>query len=203
MQQDLYQHNENEKEESVKDVQSKLKQSLLISESEFVKISPESSIEESHATRTRSTERTRAIPDDQHSSNRYSEYDNRPVKPLDQNILQSKVNQYPQENMQSNISRPRTSTQPTKVTPREPIIMRPKSHKPSSTRIDQTKRHTIAAVDTTTKSKRNKFSSSEGRSNHDEEFQPKSAPINTAANSAEMKKLSASIETIRTSVLQA
>lgn len=186
----------------MKDLRSKLKQSLLVSESEFLKISPASSIEESHATRTRSTERTRAIPDDQNSNNRYSDYDNRPVKPLDQHILQSKLNQYPEENMQSNISRPRTATQPTKVTPREPIIMRPKPHKPSSSRTDQTKRHTIAAADVTTKSKRSHVDVVLA-ANHDEEIQPKSAPINVAANSAEMKKLSTSTETIRTSVLQA
>jgi len=29
------------------------------------------------------------------SSNRYTDYDNRPVKPLDQNMLQTKLNQYP------------------------------------------------------------------------------------------------------------
>jgi len=29
------------------------------------------------------------------SSNRYTKYDNRPIKPLDQNMLQTKLNQYP------------------------------------------------------------------------------------------------------------
>jgi hypothetical protein len=29
------------------------------------------------------------------SSNRYIHYDNRPIKPLDQNMLQTKLNQYP------------------------------------------------------------------------------------------------------------
>ena len=156
MKQDLYRQNENQfspEDESVKtcdtmkdanetlakDPQSKLKQSLLISESEFVNISPTSSSDESHP--------IRAILDDHSSSNRYSDYDNRPIKPLDKNILQTKLKEYPVE---SNVPRPRMSTQPSKITPREPIIMRPKSHKPASTRTDQTKRHTIAASDATT-----------------------------------------------------
>lgn len=176
MKQDLYRQNDHQcspEDESVKtgdtmkdanetlakDPQSKLKQSLLISESEFVNISPASSSDESHP--------MRAIPDDHSSSNRYSDYDNRPIKPLDKNILQSKLKDYPVEN---NPIQPRTSTQPSKITPREPIIMRPKSHKPASTRTEQTKRHTIAAPDTamlqtitrmssvtTAKSKRSKF----------------------------------------------
>jgi hypothetical protein len=29
------------------------------------------------------------------TSNRYTNYDNRPIKPLDQNMLQTKLNQYP------------------------------------------------------------------------------------------------------------
>lgn len=29
------------------------------------------------------------------SSNRYINYDNRPIKPLDKNMLQTKLNQYP------------------------------------------------------------------------------------------------------------
>lgn len=32
---------------------------------------------------------------DYSSHTRYSDYDNRPIKPLDQNMLQSKLNQYP------------------------------------------------------------------------------------------------------------
>ena len=163
MQQDLYREEESivdANDTLTKDSQGKLKQSLLVSESEFVKISPASSIDESRSTRTRNSEHTRAIPDDHSASNRYSNYDNRPIKPLDQNILQTKLNQYPAENMQSNLSRPRTSSHPSKATPHEPIIMRPKSHKPSSTRSDRTKRHTIAAADTSTKSKRSTFPSS-------------------------------------------
>lgn len=182
MKQDIYRQNENQfspedelvktgdtmkdaNETLAKDPQSKLKQSLLISESEFVNISPASSSDESHP--------IRAFPDDHSSSNRYSDYDNRPIKPLDKNILQSKLKEYPAE---SNVARPRTSTQPFKTTPREPIIMRPKSHKPASTRTDQTKRHTIAASDTitlqtmtrmssvtTAKSKRSKFELSDDR----------------------------------------
>ena len=31
------------------------------------------------------------------SHNRYADYDNRPIKPLDQYMLQSKLNQYPVE----------------------------------------------------------------------------------------------------------
>ncbi|CAF4018272.1 unnamed protein product, partial [Rotaria sp. Silwood1] len=50
----------------------------------------------------------------EHSSNtRYSDYDNRPIKPLDKNMLQSKLNQYPIDNHtndDANISRPRALT---------------------------------------------------------------------------------------------
>jgi hypothetical protein len=141
-----------------KDLQSKLQQSLLVSESEFVKLSPTSSINEPHRTRTPSPGYTRSTHEDHSSTNRYSAYDNRPIKPLDQNMLQSKLNQYPVENIDTNVSRPRASSNPQqskrtsthlgynatryspKTTPREPTtsaIMRPKSN--------QTKRHTIAA----------------------------------------------------------
>ncbi len=48
---------------------------------------------------TRPTSTTTTYIDDQitenSASNRYSDYDNRPVKPLDQNMLQTKLNQYP------------------------------------------------------------------------------------------------------------
>jgi hypothetical protein len=61
--------------------------------------------------------------DDQNSShNRDSDYDNRPVKPLDNNMFQSKLNQYPVDNHSNddaNMSRPRaatTNSQPLKRT---------------------------------------------------------------------------------------
>lgn len=46
----------------------------------------------------RPTSTTMTYNDDQitenSSSNRYTSYDNRPIKPLDQNMLQTKLNQY-------------------------------------------------------------------------------------------------------------
>lgn len=149
-----------------KDLQLKLQQSLLVSESEFVKISPTSSINEPHRNRTPSPGHTRSTHEDHSSTNRYSDYDNRPVKPLDQNMFQSKLNQYPVENMDTNVSRPRASSNPQqskrtsthlaynairyspKTTPRGPttsVVMHTKSNKTSATRTNQTKRHTIAA----------------------------------------------------------
>jgi len=48
---------------------------------------------------TRHTSATTTYNDDQitenSSSNRYINYDNRPIKPLDKNMLQTKLNQYP------------------------------------------------------------------------------------------------------------
>lgn len=95
---------------------------------------------------------------DHSSYNRYSNYDNRPIKPLDHNMLQSKLNQYPIDN-DTNISRPRAITNPQqtkrisshlaynanryspKTTTRGPILstamqvnMRTKSNKNPSTR---------------------------------------------------------------------
>jgi hypothetical protein len=77
-------------------------------------------------------------------------------------MFQSKLNQYPVENIDTNESRPRapsnpqqpkrTSTQTaynaTRYSPHGPTtsaIIRPKSNKTSATRTNQTKRHTIAA----------------------------------------------------------
>lgn len=149
-----------------KDPQPKLQQSLLISESAFVKISSLSSSSEPHQTRTPSPGCTRSTHDDHSSANRYSNYDNRPMKPLNRDILQSKLNQYPVETTGSNVSRTRAASTPQqmkriaihsaynanryspKSTPHEPAasaMMRPKSNKPSTARPDQTKRHTIAA----------------------------------------------------------
>ena len=100
---------------------------------------------------------------EQVSNNRYSDYDNRPMKPLDQNMLQSKLNQYPIETRSNDDTintRQRTSTnsqQPKrtlthlacnanryspKTTTHEPsastamqVNMRTKSNRNSSTRI--------------------------------------------------------------------
>ena len=80
--------------------QDQCKQSQLISESEFVRMSSSSSI---------------------NSTNRYSEYDNRPIKPLDQNLFQSKLSEYPVEPMKSKYS----------------------AHEPSISKM-KSKRHTIA-----------------------------------------------------------
>jgi hypothetical protein len=83
-----------------------LQQSLLVSESEFVKLSPSSSVE-----RTPSPEHVQSNPITERSStNRYSTYDDRPIKPLDQNMLQSKLSEYPVEDI--NPSRPRATTNP-------------------------------------------------------------------------------------------
>lgn len=52
---------------------------------------------------------------DEHNNSRYSEYDNRPIKPLDQNMFQSKLNQYPMDNHsgdETSVSRTRTTTNP-------------------------------------------------------------------------------------------
>jgi len=210
-----------------KDFQSKLQQSLLISESEFVKISSTSSINEQQKTRTPSPSYIQSTNhnDNQNSTNRYSNYDNRPIKPLDQNILQTKLNQYP---VDTNVSRPQTSQQSKrtsthlpynanryspKTTSRGPTtsaVIRQKSNK------NQTKRHTIAADDANTFHLLNRMTSAP-KINHkqhtddddDDELQLKSAPVNamlstrSATNGVELKKLTMSIETMRTSVLQA
>jgi len=197
------------------DTQSKFQQSLLISESEFVKISPTSSI-----IRTPSPKYIQSINDDQNSTNRYSNYDNRPIKPLDQNMLQSKLNQYPIENIDTNNSRSRISTNSKrtsthlaynanryspKTTPRE--LTTSKSNK------NQAKRHTIAADDANTLHLLStvKIKNKQQSTNDDEEeFQLKSAPVNpirstqsATTHSVELKKITTSIQTMRTSVLQA
>ncbi|UJR15290.1 hypothetical protein I4U23_002243 [Adineta vaga] len=151
-QQDLYRHNGDIDEISIKttdtmkdanetfskDQPAKLQQSLLLSESEFRKLSPSSSVStinepiiltehrkttvpnSDQQIRTPSPKYIRSIShhddsnhSDHNSYNRYSDYDNRPIKPLDQNMLQSKLNQYPVDNHSSDeasISRPRSST---------------------------------------------------------------------------------------------
>ncbi|CAF1548133.1 unnamed protein product, partial [Adineta steineri] len=135
-QQDLYRHHSDAEETSMKtsdtmkdanetlskDQQTKLQQSLLISESEFLKVSPASSVSTINEPITISEHRKSSIPNsesqlrtpspryirsishndeqisDYSAHNRYSDYDNRPIKPLDKNMLQSKLNQYPIEN---------------------------------------------------------------------------------------------------------
>jgi hypothetical protein len=124
--------------------------SLLISESEFVKISPSSSIERTpspdHLESNQTTERT--------SRNNYSAYDSRPIKPLDQNMLQSKLNQYPIDDI--NISQTkRTSTHVAynanryspKTTTRGPTASAAMHTKPNrnSTKHQTKQRHTIPA----------------------------------------------------------
>lgn len=180
------------------DTQSKFQQSLLISESEFVKISPTSSI-----VRTPSPRYIRSINDDQNSTNRYSNYDNRPIKPLDQNMLQSKLNQYPIDNIDANNSRSQTSTN-SKLA----YNANRYSPKTSKSNKNQAKRHTIAADDANTFHLLSTFKiKNKQQTNNDDEdeLQLKSAPVNTqtATHSVELKKLTTSIETIRTSVLQA
>ncbi|CAF1011016.1 unnamed protein product [Rotaria sordida] len=185
-----------------KDSQLKLQKSLLISESEFVKLSSSSSISTnnepiicdhqkisfSNSEQQMQTPSPRYIRTTNHndeqiiehnSKNRYNNYDNRPIKPLDKNMLQSKLNQYPIENHSNddiNISRPRATTNPQqskrtstqltynanryspKTTTRGPIVstamhvnIRTKSNKNLPTQQhNQAKRHTIAADNTNT-----------------------------------------------------
>ena len=102
------------------DTQSKVQRSLLISESEFVQISPSSSVStiDEPSQTPRSVRRTSNQQDDPItdplSHNRYVDYDNRPIKPLDQHMLQSRLNQYPVDHPvdDQNASRPRSSTNP-------------------------------------------------------------------------------------------
>jgi hypothetical protein len=131
-------------------------------------------------------------------------------------MLQSKLNQYPIETIDTNISRSQQSKRSynanrysPKTTPRRPItstVIRPKSTKNSNTRNEknQAKRHTIAADNVHT------FHLSVPKIKHDDdELQLKSAPINEVSstqnvrNSVELKKITTSIQTMRTSVLQA
>ncbi|CAF3743149.1 unnamed protein product [Rotaria sp. Silwood1] len=268
-----------------KDTQTKLQKSLLLSESEFVKISPSSSIspvkepilsdyhqkisftnsEQQMQTPSPRYIRSTTQNDEQiteHSSNtRYSDYDNRPIKPLDQNMLQSKLNQYPVDNHtndDANISRPRALTNPQqskrtsthltynanryspKTTTRGPtasttmhVNMRTKSNKNLPIQQqNRAKRHTIAADNTnafhlvnrthrTTSALKEKHKQQQQPTSNEiknltddeDELQLKSAPVNTILspqhttynrdNSIELKKLTASMETMRTSVLQA
>lgn len=108
-----------------------------------------------------------------------------------------------------------------KTTPRGPTtstVMRPKSSKNSNTRNEknQAKRHTIAATDSQTFHLLNRVESSVPKIKHkpqtdddEEELQLKSAPVKpmlstqNLTNTVEVKKLTASIESMRTSVLQA
>ncbi|UJR31386.1 hypothetical protein I4U23_018880 [Adineta vaga] len=110
----------------------KLHQSTLISESEFILLNTSSSTTSAdeepvsstrhHQMHTPSQAYSRSIHtsvshiDDpiteNSSSNRYAQYDDRPIKPLDQNMLQAKLNQYPFNNFQKdNINRSRSQIQ--------------------------------------------------------------------------------------------
>lgn len=92
----------------IADSQPKLQQSLLISESEFVKVSSSSSSESTanehnsqmHTPSPRYT-RSASHPNEP-LHNRYSDYDNRPIKPLDKSMFLTKLNEYPIENHPSN-----------------------------------------------------------------------------------------------------
>ncbi|CAF1606036.1 unnamed protein product [Rotaria magnacalcarata] len=263
-----------------KDSQPKLQQSLLVSESEFVKMSSSSSssvstvnehiVSDQQKISASNSDYQMQTPSPQYnqsashndepitehsSSNRYSDYDNRPIKPLDKNMLQSKLSQYPIENHSNddtNISRPRAQTNPQqskrtsallaynanryspKATTRGPtasaathVNMRTKSNKTIPTQ--QQKRHTIAADNASTFTLLNHTASEHKRKDKqqltlhenknliddddDADLQLKSAPINVMSStqnttynredSIELKKLTTSIETMRTSVLQA
>ncbi|CAF3723713.1 unnamed protein product [Adineta steineri] len=294
-QQDLYRHHSDAEETSMKtsdtmkdanetlskDQQTKLQQSLLISESEFLKVSPASSVSTINEPITISEHRKSSIPNsesqlrtpspryirsishndeqisDYSAHNRYSDYDNRPIKPLDKNMLQSKLNQYPIENHShddTSVSRARATTNPQqpkrtsthlaynanryspKTTARGPVVstamqvhMRPNTNKNLSTQQqDRKKRHTIAA-DTFHLGNHIQRKASPVKAKHeqriisnenknitdddDDELQLKSAPVNallstqnTTANrenTNDLRKLTTSIETVRTSVLQA
>ena len=76
------------------DSQTKLQRSLLASESEFLKVSLSSSVSTDDE---RITAEPRRIQADEpvSDSNRYVSYDNRPIKPLDKNLLQCKLSEYP------------------------------------------------------------------------------------------------------------
>jgi len=74
---------------------------LLISESEFFQVSPSNSISNVEQTKK----------DDSHSHTRYSDYDNRPIKPLDKNLFQTKLKEFPIEsNSTSKHLQPKTAS---------------------------------------------------------------------------------------------
>ncbi|CAF0982923.1 unnamed protein product [Adineta ricciae] len=296
LQQDLYRHNSDIDEVSTKtsdtlkdanetlakDQQSKLQQSLLISESEFRKVNPLASVStinepiqqndqrkisasdasnSDQQMRTPSPKYVRSISHHDEHNSRYSDYDNRPIKPLDQNMFQSKLNQYPIDNHsgdETSISRTRTATnsqQPKRATGhlaynanrysprttnRGPAVstpaqvpMRPSANKNLSThQQDRSKRHTIASdtfnlADPPQRrpsalraqheqqiiSNDNKHRNNDDDDDDENQVQLKSAPINQLSatqhtttmrtNTTEITKLTTSIESVRSSVLQA
>ncbi|CAF4506209.1 unnamed protein product, partial [Rotaria sp. Silwood2] len=251
-----------------KNTQGKSQQSTLISELEFLKVNASSTVStvnepmisvHQQQMRTpspgysRATNITTNYIDDQitenSSSNRYTNYDNRPIKPLDQNMLQTKLDQYPVNNhINENTN---TNTQQTKRTSSH-LIYNANRYSPKTTRLGPTassalhtklnrnlvrQRHNRVKRQTTNSSNANALRSlnhSHEKNPHclttiakvknkeqqpstehmddedDDELHLKSAPIDgmlstqsiTMSNSAELQRLTASVETMRTSLLQ-
>ncbi|CAF0823061.1 unnamed protein product [Adineta steineri] len=247
-----------------KNTQRNLQQSTLISESEFIKLNVQSSISSDEEPIPSTHEYQNQIPNpgytrsasinivhthdpisENNSANRYNEYDERPVKPLDQNMLQTKLNQYPVDspNDNSNSSRLRAynanhySPITTTTGPTTSSIFSGESNrtlaKQHNNRVKHERRHStntnalqlhshpnenLKHHSTTTNNIKIKQqqpltgTSKDNKNQHtDNELQSKSAPINTMLltqsttmnNTTDLDKLTTSVETMRTSILQA
>ncbi|CAF4267417.1 unnamed protein product [Rotaria socialis] len=98
-----------------KTAQAKSQQSTIISESEFLKLTSSVSTADVHLVSTHQQQMRTPSPGfsrptsvntnyideqitDNSSSKRYTNYDNRPIKPLDKDMLQTKLNEYPVNN---------------------------------------------------------------------------------------------------------
>ncbi|CAF0769438.1 unnamed protein product [Rotaria sordida] len=252
-----------------KNTEEKFQQSTFISESEFLKLNTSSTVDEhiisthQQQMRTPRSEYSRPtnittnyiddqITENSSSNNRYTNYDNRPIKPLDQNMFQTKLNQYP-VNKNNNIQQTkrtsshltynanRYSPKTTRLEPTTSSIQHIKSNRNLIRQRNNRVKHQTTNSSTTNalrslnhsheknpyclttiakvKNKEQQPSTSTSNDNRNQhsvddndELQLKSAPINdmfstqsitTMSNNVELKRLTASVETMRTSVLQA
>ena len=113
------------------------KEKSLVSESEFFQITPSSSI--SAADPVSPVSQTKR--DESNSRTRYSAYDNRPIKPLDKNLFQTKLNEYPiGSNPTRTASSSRFSPKNAAHGPMMPLKLKAKPN------LDKNKRHTIASA---------------------------------------------------------
>ncbi|CAF3725298.1 unnamed protein product [Rotaria sp. Silwood1] len=239
-----------------KNTQEKSQQSTLISESEFCKLNVSSTIESIHQQQmrtpspgyVRSTNVTTNSIDDQiienTSNNHYINYDNRPIKPLDQNMLQTKLNQYPVNNhINNNIYQSkqtsshliynanRYSPKTTRLEPTTSSVLHIKSNQnlarqhhnrvkhqtnnSSNTNALQSLNHSHEknphCLTTTITKVKNKEQQPSTEHTDDDEILLKSTPINgilsiqsiTMNNNIELRRLTTSVETMRTSILKA
>ncbi|CAF5015614.1 unnamed protein product, partial [Rotaria sp. Silwood1] len=239
-----------------KNTQEKSQQSTLISESEFCKLNVSSTVESIHQQQmrtpspgyVRSTNVTTNSIDDQiienTSNNHYINYDNRPIKPLDQNMLQTKLNQYPVNNhINNNIHQSkqtsshliynanRYSPKTTRLEPTTSSVLHIKSNQnlarqrhnrvkhqinnSSNTNALQSLNHSHEknshCLTTTITKVKNKEQQPSTEHTDDDEILLKSTPINgilsiqsiTMNNNIELRRLTTSVETMRTSILQA